>query len=59
MWLAGDASLSRPFWRMKCGLRSAAVLPDGQFAHIRHAQIARRVILSQRFCIAEIGKSLA
>jgi hypothetical protein len=42
-----------------CALRSAVVLPVGQFAHIRHAQIARRVTLSQHFGIAEIGKSLA
>jgi len=32
-------------------------LPDGQFAHGGHAQIARRVILSHHFCIAETPAS--
>jgi hypothetical protein len=35
------------------------ILPDGQFAHGRHAQIARRVIWSHHFGIAEIAKSVA
>jgi hypothetical protein len=35
------------------------ILPDGKFAHIGHAQIARRVTLSHHFCIAEIAKSAA
>jgi len=30
---------------------------DGQFAHIRHAQIARRVILSQACVLVPSGKS--
>jgi hypothetical protein len=32
--------------------------PDGQFAHGRHAQIARRAIWSHHFGIAEIPKSM-
>jgi hypothetical protein len=38
---------------------SAAVLSDGHFAHAGHAQIARRVILSHHFGIAEMTKSAA
>jgi hypothetical protein len=33
------------------------ILPDGQFAHGRHAQIARRVNLSQADGVAEYPKS--
>jgi len=32
---------------------------DGQFAHITHAQIARRVILSQTSALVSSGKSVA
>jgi len=32
---------------------------DGQFAHIGHAQIARRVILSQASALVSSGKSVA
>jgi hypothetical protein len=35
------------------------ILPDGQFAHGRHARIARRVIGSHHFGITEIAKSVA
>jgi hypothetical protein len=37
--------------------REFRALHDGQFAHIRHAQIARRVILSRPAAIAEKQKS--
>jgi hypothetical protein len=38
-------------------LQRRVICPDGQFAHGRHAQIARRVILSQADGIAENPKS--
>jgi hypothetical protein len=38
-------------------MKKGALPDDGQFGHGRHAQIARRAILSHYFGIVEIGKS--
>jgi len=50
-----------PSYKATCSIRPTAqpILPDGQFAHIRHAKTARRAILPQAASIDLARKSAA